>query len=61
MGVREGHSRPAALRAEEPGSASLHTEPALFSVGWGGEEDTTVPLVSPNYSRVPGLEVPTSQ
>lgn len=37
MGVREGHSRPAALRAEEPGSASLQTEPALFlgGGGWG--------------------------
>lgn len=33
VGVREGHSRPAALRAEEPGSASLRTEPALFSGG----------------------------
>lgn len=33
VGVREGHSRPAALRAEEPGSASLQTEPALFLGG----------------------------
>lgn len=33
VGVWEGHSRPAALRAEEPGSASLQTEPALFSGG----------------------------
>lgn len=31
--VREGHSRPAAPRAEEPGSASPQTEPALFLGG----------------------------
>lgn len=59
MGVREGHSRPAALRVEEPGSASLQTDAALFS-GERLQVDITVPLAF-LVSQVSEREVPTSQ
>lgn len=46
VGVSEGHSRPAALRAEEPGSASLQTEPVLFLGGQTPRRHDCAPCIS---------------
>lgn len=52
---RGRHSRPAALRTEEPGSASLQTEPVLFSGGQTQSGHDCAPYVS--EGEVPYLSV----
>lgn len=45
-----GHSRPAALRVEEPGSASFQTDPALFSGGQPQRGHACAPYISNLWS-----------
>lgn len=46
VGVWEGHSRPAGPGAIEPGSTSLHTDPALFSRGQTQRGHACAPRIS---------------